>query len=97
MLTWLFFFFVAFGAKALLAAATIYFLIPAERSCDGCDCETLPMQMGRGGRLASALTLGTLQRRWCPRCRWEGMTRTGHLRHPFALARAEETEKAARR
>jgi hypothetical protein len=97
MLTWLFFFFIAFGSKALLALAMIYFLIPRERSCDECDCETIPMQMGRGWRAASALTRGSLQRRWCPRCGWEGMTRTGHFRRASAVVEAGRAGRPARR
>lgn len=82
MLTWLFFFFIAFGSKLLLAMAMIYFLFPADRVCSECDGETLPVRMGAVGRGASRLMLGRLQRRWCPRCGWEGMTRTGRTPHP---------------
>lgn len=82
LLTWLFFFFVAFGSKVLLAMAMIWFLFPADRVCSECDGETLPVRMGGFGRAASRLMLGRLQRRWCPRCGWEGMTRTGRAPHP---------------
>lgn len=82
MLTWLFFFFVAFGSKVLLAMAMIYFLFPADRVCSECDGETLPVRMGAVGRGVSRIMLGRLQRRWCPRCGWEGMTRTGRRPHP---------------
>lgn len=75
-LTYALFFFVAFGAKVVLAAATIYLIFPSERECPQCDCETLPVRMGALGRGVSRLMLGTLQRRWCPRCGWEGTTRT---------------------
>ena len=78
----MFFFFVAFGAKVVLAAAMIYLIFPAERTCSACDGETLPVRMGAGGRAVSRLTMGRLQRRWCPRCGWEGLTRTGRLNRP---------------
>ena len=77
MLTLIEFVFIAFGAKALLAFAMIYLLLPADRTCSSCDGETLPLRMGPLGRLLSALSLGVVQRRWCPRCGWEGLTRTG--------------------
>ncbi|HEX8693490.1 MAG TPA: hypothetical protein VF746_13795 [Longimicrobium sp.] len=82
MLTWIFLFFVAFGAKVLLAFAMIYLIFPADRVCNECDGETLPIQMGPVGRFLSALSLGRVQRRWCPRCGWEGLTRTGRLNRP---------------
>ena len=92
MLSWMVFFFVAFGAKLLLALATIYLIFPAERSCDECDGETLPVRMGPVGRFTSRLLLGTIQRRWCPRCGWEGLTRTGRQgRRPAEYAAGTET------
>jgi hypothetical protein len=77
--TYLLYVVVTFVSKAVLAGIVCWFLVPAERSCDGCDAETLPVRMGGVGRAASWLTGGRLQRRWCPRCRWEGLTRTGGL------------------
>lgn len=74
--TWLAFFFVAFFAKLGLAIAMCYLIFPSERTCDECNAETLPVRMGPGGRLLAKLMLGRLQRRWCPRCGWEGITRT---------------------
>lgn len=92
MLTWLFFFFIAFGSKVLLAMAMIYFLFPADRVCSECDGETLPVRMGPVGRGVSRVMLGRLQRRWCPRCGWEGMARTGRRPHPaHALAAGRGT------
>jgi len=82
MLTWIFFFFLAFGAKALLAFAMIYLIIPSDRVCNECDGETMLMQMGVMGRILSALSLGRVQRRWCPRCGWEGLTRSGRMNRP---------------
>jgi hypothetical protein len=72
---WLLFFFVAFGAKALLAFIMIYLLLPSDRSCAQCDEETLWIRSNRAGRLGSALSLGRVQWRWCPRCGWEGLAR----------------------
>jgi hypothetical protein len=75
MLYWLLYFFVAFGSKLLLALVTIYLLLPSVSSCNGCDEETLLLQMGRGRRFVSLIFLGRVQRRWCPRCGWEGYAR----------------------
>ena len=79
MLTWIFFFFIAFGAKLVLAAAMCYFIFPAERTCDECNADTLPVRMSAPGRVMSKVMLGRLQKRWCPRCGWQGITRTGRL------------------
>jgi hypothetical protein len=94
LFTWIAFFFMAFIAKLLLAVAMCYFIFPAERTCDSCDAETLPVRMGAAGRLMSRLMLGTLQKRWCPRCGWQGITRTGRL--PDAYATVPGVEPAAR-
>lgn len=69
------FFFVAFGSKVVLAAITIYLLFPADARCSRCDADTLLIRMGRLGRATSGLLLGTVQRRWCPGCGWEGFGR----------------------
>jgi hypothetical protein len=82
MLTWIFFFFVAFGAKVVLAFAMIYLIFPSDRVCSGCDGETLPIRMGPAGRLLSWMSRGAVQRRWCPRCGWEGLTRSGTRDRP---------------
>jgi hypothetical protein len=72
---WLLFFFVAFFAKAFLAFVMIYLLLPVDRCCSQCDEETLLIRFNRMGRWGSALTLGRVQWRWCPRCEWEGLAR----------------------
>ena len=77
VLTWIFFFFLAFGSKVVLALAMCYLIVPAEVTCDSCDAETLPVRMGPWGRGVNRLLLGTLQKRWCPACGWQGITRTG--------------------
>jgi len=79
MLTWIFFFFLAFGAKALLAFAMIYLIFPSDRVCNECDGDTMLVQMGPMGRILSVFSLGRVQRRWCPRCGWEGLTRSGRM------------------
>jgi hypothetical protein len=79
MLTWIAFFFVAFIAKLGLAMAMCYLIFPADRTCDHCNADTLAVRMGVLGRAMSRLMMGTLQRRWCPRCGWQGITRTGRL------------------
>jgi len=75
MLYWYLFFFVTVGAKLVLAAVTIYFLIPTDRRCSRCDEETLLMRVNRIGRVGSALTGGRVRWRWCPRGGWEGLAR----------------------
>ncbi|HYJ78900.1 MAG TPA: hypothetical protein VEW03_04840 [Longimicrobiaceae bacterium] len=85
MLAWLLFFFIAFGAKVVLACAMIYLILPADRVCSGCDAETLPLRMGALGRTFSGLMLGRVQRRFCPRCGWEGFVRTRGRGVPGAL------------
>ena len=89
MLMWICFFFLAFGAKALLAFAMIYLIFPADRVCNECDGETMLVQMGVMGRLLSALSLGRVQRRWCPHCGWEGLTRSGRMNRPGSLSEAD--------
>jgi hypothetical protein len=90
VLLWLLFFFIAFGAKFVLAMATIYFIFPAERTCSECDADTLPVRMGLAGRAAAKLMGGRIQRRWCPRCGWEGMTRTVPVPESELLPFADE-------
>lgn len=72
---YLLFFFVTVGAKLLLALVMMYFLLPRERSCTGCDGDTLLLEGSRAVRLGTRLLLGRVQWRWCPRCGWEGMAR----------------------
>jgi hypothetical protein len=92
MLLWIFFFFVAFGAKLLLAFAMIYLIFPSDRVCSECDGETVPIRMGAAGRMLSHLSFGYVQRRWCPRCGWEGLTRTGRLNRPGTWTSEVEQE-----
>jgi hypothetical protein len=72
---WILFFFVAFGAKVILAFVMIFLLLPSDRTCSQCDGETLWIRSHRTGRWGSSLTLGRLHWRWCPRCGWEGVAR----------------------
>jgi hypothetical protein len=95
MLYWLLFFFVAMGAKLLLALFTIYLLFPDETSCNQCDCDTLLLQMPRPARLLAAICIGTLQRRWCPRCGWEGFARVP-ARRQFMLRRSGSVTERSR-
>lgn len=69
---YLLFFFVTVGAKLLLAMVMIYLLFPSDRTCNTCDEETI---LVRSGRLLAVLAFGRLQKRWCPRCGWEGFAR----------------------
>lgn len=75
MYYWLLFFFLAFGAKLVLALAMIYFILPTDRTCVHCDEDTLLIRANRMGRVAFAFSLGRVQWRWCPRCGWEGLAR----------------------
>ena len=87
---WLLFFFVAFGAKVVLAFAMIYLLLPSDRSCSQCDEETLLIRTNRAGRIGFALSKGLVQWRWCPKCGWEGLARRveRQSRHSTQPARA---------
>jgi hypothetical protein len=80
MLYYALFFFVALGAKLLLALVTIYLLFPTEASCVECDGETLPVRPAYLGGMLARLAANRLQWRWCPRCGWEGLSRTHRLR-----------------
>lgn len=80
-LYYLLFFFVAFGAKLLLALIMIYLLLPTDGRCSGCDAETLLIRPRRLGRVGAALSFGRVQWRWCSRCRWEGLARRSDPPH----------------
>jgi hypothetical protein len=80
MWAYLLFLFVAVVAKLVLAALTIFLLFPTDRFCMECDGETLLVRMGTFGRGVSRVLRGALQRRWCPRCGWEGITRVPYRR-----------------
>lgn len=88
MLTWLLFFFLAFGSKVLLAIAMIYLMLDSERDCASCATETFALQMTGVDRVLAAISLGYVQRRWCPRCNWEGLTRTGRMDRAGAASSA---------
>lgn len=75
MAVYLVFLFVAAGAKLILAAVMIYLILPKDRECSQCSGQTLLLGGNRAARFRSRLFLGRIQRRWCPRCGWEGMTR----------------------
>ena len=96
LLYWLMFIFIAFGAKLLLAIAMIYLILSADRVCNVCDAETIPIRMGPVGRLLSWISRGAVQRRWCPRCGWEGLTRSGRMNRPGTHSGADR-QAATRR
>lgn len=75
MFYYLLFFFLTVGAKLVMAAVMIYYLLPVDRRCSHCDEETLLMGGDGGARFRDRIFLGRVQRRWCPRCGWEGSTR----------------------
>jgi hypothetical protein len=83
--TYLLYICVAFIAKAILGVAVCYLILPTDRSCDACDEETLPIRMGAVGRLLARASGGRIQRRWCPRCGSEGMTRSGRCEEAAAV------------
>ena len=97
MLVWLLFFFIAFGSKVVLATAMIYLILEEERGCPSCDGETMLVRMGFFGSTLSRLTLGRVQKRWCPRCGWEGLTRTGRLNRPLSPGAARPRVPLRRR
>jgi hypothetical protein len=76
---WLLFFFVAFGAKVLLAFVMIYLLLPVDRRCGRCDEETLLIRVNRAGRIGFLMAFRHVEWRWCPQCGWEGLARRSRL------------------
>lgn len=86
MIYYILFLFIAFGSKLLLALLMIYMLLPSVRSCNSCDGETLLIRPTGSRRVLYALTLGRVQRRWCPRCGWDGFAR--RVPPPVAMAPA---------
>jgi hypothetical protein len=76
MLLYTLFFFIAMGSKLLLALLMIYLLLPSDRQCNLCDEETLLLQLSGANGWFARLCMGTLQRRWCPACGWEGYARS---------------------
>lgn len=75
MLAYLLFFFVVFGSKVLLAAITIFLLLPSDRRCNRCEADTILIRMSAPGRALARLLGGRIQRRWCPGCGWGGLAR----------------------
>jgi len=94
MLHWYLFFFIAVGAKLILAAAMIYLLLPTDRRCSQCDEETILIRPHGIGRVGSWLSLGWVQWRWWPRCGWEGMTRRRREPNPRAGSGSPSTPTA---
>lgn len=93
---YLFYFFIAVGAKLLLAMLMIYLLLPGDARCGECDGETLLIRPRLPGRLASRLALGRVQWRWCPRCGSEGMsrrTRCSGAAAPIRIPRPRRTRR----
>ncbi|HET7275197.1 MAG TPA: hypothetical protein VFI91_08435 [Longimicrobiaceae bacterium] len=72
---YLLYFFLAVGAKLILALIMIYFLLPSDRRCNACDEETILVRINPAGRIGLKLLRGFVEWRWCPRCGWEGMGR----------------------
>jgi hypothetical protein len=85
---WLLFFFLAFGAKVVLAVAMIYLMLEAERDCPSCAADTLPVKLDGWKRMLGPVSLGYVQLRWCPRCGWEGLTRAGRMGSAESVSRA---------
>jgi hypothetical protein len=81
MLMWLLFFFLAFGSKVVLAVAMIYLMLDSDRACPSCDNETMAIRLEGWKRSLGFLTRGYVEHRWCPRCQWDGLTRTGRGSH----------------
>jgi hypothetical protein len=98
MWAYLVFLFVAVVAKLVLAVLTIFLLFPTDRCCMECDGDTLLLRMGTFGRGVSRALRGALQRRWCPRCGWEGITRVPYRRRdtPRATSAAPSSPTRAR-
>lgn len=72
---YLLYFFIAVGAKLILALVMIYYLLPSDRRCNSCDEKTLLLKTNPVGRFGFRLMRGLVEWRFCPRCGWEGMGR----------------------
>jgi ribosomal protein S27AE len=96
MLYWSLFFFLTVGAKLVLAALMIFLLLPSDRRCSRCDEETLLMRPTRLGRAGAWLSRGRVQRRWCPRCGWEGLARWRRERYSQAGLALDSTAPTRR-
>ncbi len=60
----------------MLSAAIGYRALPRGSVCPNCTQDTLPV-VSLGVRVAKVFFPRlTMQRRWCPACAWDGMTRT---------------------
>lgn len=84
---YLLYFFIAVGAKLVLAMVMIYLLLPDDRRCAECDGETLLIRPGPAGRFAARLAMDRIQTRWCPRCGSGALARrTKAKRTPIGVA-----------
>jgi hypothetical protein len=95
---WLFialFGFVIIGARVLLAIVVIYLLTPSQRSCVGCDGETITVAAAPGFVRVGQLV--RIERRWCTRCgRMTLIRSTGAPHEPRAVA-VRASARGARR
>jgi hypothetical protein len=58
----------------VLSGLLAYRSLPRGRACPNCTQETVHV-LSHGLRVLSAVSLVTLQQRWCPSCLWEGYVR----------------------
>jgi hypothetical protein len=87
---YLLFFFIAVGAKFILALIMIYLLLPGgDYRCMHCDAETLLLGGDRAALFVRRTLRARLQRRWCPTCGRESLARP-------VLQRSQTLEPAPR-
>jgi hypothetical protein len=86
---YLLFFFIAMGAKFVLALLMIYLLLPGDDRCMDCDADTLLLGGDRAALFVTRTLRARLQRRWCPACGGESLARP-------VLQRSQTPEPAPR-
>ena len=87
---YLLFFFIAMGAKFVLALLMIYLLLPSgDYRCMNCDADTLLLGGDRAALFVTRTLRARIQRRWCPACGRESLARP-------ALQRSQTPEPAPR-
>jgi hypothetical protein len=78
-----------FVLPVALSAVVSYRSLPHGRSCPYCRADTIPLLAPRLRLLNAFNPFGSLQRRWCLDCGWEGITRV--TRRPPADASSATT------
>lgn len=71
-----------FVVPLLLSGAVGWRGLPRGRRCPECGAESLPLRVRLAGLISLVLPQNVIQRRWCMRCGWTGLTRLPRARLP---------------